>query len=79
MGELASGEAAEKVEQVKEVKEAAQEAEEPAVPSIGEEDTEQLSAESLFDPAATSRIVFLWVLTPSLSVVGSYLLFALVL
>ena len=48
----------------------------PSVPSIGEEDIEELTAESLFDPAATSRIVILWILTPSLSVVGSYLLFA---
>jgi PiT family inorganic phosphate transporter len=51
----------------------------PSVPPIGEEDIEELTAESLFDPAATSRIVVLWILTPSLSVVGSYLLFALVL
>jgi phosphate/sulfate permease len=50
-----------------------------SVPSIGEEDIEELTAESLFDPAATGRIVALWILTPSLSVVGSYLLFALVL
>ncbi|WP_058990890.1 inorganic phosphate transporter [Haloarcula sp. CBA1128] len=51
----------------------------PSVPAIGEEDIEELTAENLFDPAATSRIVILWVLTPSLSVVGSYLLFALLL
>ena len=51
----------------------------PDVPQIGEEDIEELTAESLFDPAATSRIVALWILTPSISVVGSYLLFALLL
>jgi hypothetical protein len=51
----------------------------PSVPAIGEEDIEELAAENLFDPAATSRIVILWILTPSLSVVGSYLLFALLL
>ncbi|WP_123535868.1 inorganic phosphate transporter [Halosimplex salinum] len=51
----------------------------PSVPPIGEEDVEQLTAESLFDPAATTRIVALWIITPSLSVAGSYLLFALLL
>ncbi|QGX94318.1 anion permease [Haloplanus rallus] len=51
----------------------------PSVTPIGEEDIEELTEESLFDPAATTRIVVLWILTPSLSVVGSYLLFALVL
>jgi PiT family inorganic phosphate transporter len=40
---------------------------------------EELTAGSLFDPTATSRIVVLWILTPSLSVVGSYLLFLLLL
>ncbi len=57
----------------------AQQDESPSVPPIGEEDIEELTAESLFDPAATSRIVVLWVLTPSLSAAGSYLLFALLL
>jgi len=51
----------------------------PAVPPIGEEDIEELTAENLFDPAATTRIVTLWILTPSISVVGSYLLFAILL
>ena len=51
----------------------------PDVPKIGEERPEDLPGESLFDPAATARIVFLWVLSPSLSVVGSYLLFLAVL
>ena len=49
------------------------------VPSIGEESLTELTAESLFDPAATTRIVALWVLTPSLSVVTSYLLFLAIL
>ncbi|MFC7198021.1 inorganic phosphate transporter [Halospeciosus flavus] len=70
VGELASGEGP-GVED--------QQDESPSVPPIGEEDIEELTAESLFDPAATSRIVILWILTPSLSVVGSYLLFALLL
>jgi len=51
---------------------------EPVTP-IGEEDMEELTKESLFDPAATSKIVVLWVLTPSLAVVASYLLFSLLL
>ncbi|WP_436927778.1 anion permease [Halosimplex amylolyticum] len=51
----------------------------PSVPPIGEEDLEELTAESLFDPAATTRIISLWILTPSLSVVGSFVLFALLL
>ncbi|SNZ03235.1 inorganic phosphate transporter, PiT family [Natronoarchaeum philippinense] len=49
------------------------------VAPIGEEDLDELAAESLFDPAATSRIVFLWVLTPTLSAIGAYVLFELLL
>jgi phosphate/sulfate permease len=45
---------------------------------IGEEQPEVLSADSLFDAGAAARIVVLWVLTPTLAVVGSYLLFSLV-
>jgi phosphate/sulfate permease len=48
------------------------------VPGIGEEDPEQLLAESLFDPAASARIVFLWVFTPTLAVVAAYGLFSLI-
>jgi PiT family inorganic phosphate transporter len=51
----------------------------PEVPPIGQEDPESLTGEQLFDAAATSRIVVLWVLSPSVSAVGSYLLFAFVL
>ena len=51
---------------------------EAGVARIGEERPEELSAESLFDPAATARIVSLWVITPSLSVTGAYLLFSVV-
>ncbi|WP_327052162.1 inorganic phosphate transporter [Halomicrococcus gelatinilyticus] len=47
------------------------------VPPIGEEELDELAAESLFDPAATSRIVILWILSPTLSVIGSYVLFLL--
>ncbi|WP_433623148.1 anion permease [Halomicrococcus sp. NG-SE-24] len=71
VGTLASGESAQQVEQAAE--------EPPEVPPIGEEKLDELTAESLFDPAATSRIVILWVLSPTLSAVGSYLLFLLVL
>jgi len=49
--------------------------EEGSVQPIGEEDPEEIPAESLFDSAATARIVVLWLLTPLVSVVGSYLLF----
>ena len=48
------------------------------VAPIGEERPAELPAESLFDPAATARIVSLWVVTPVLSVTGAYLLFSLV-
>ncbi|SFG84030.1 inorganic phosphate transporter, PiT family [Halopelagius inordinatus] len=50
-----------------------------SVPPIGEEEPEDVTAESLFDPAATGRIVALWILSPTLSVIGSFLLFTLVL
>jgi phosphate/sulfate permease len=46
------------------------------VPQVGEEPPDELSAESLFDPAATARIVALWVITPTISVLGAYLLFS---
>jgi phosphate/sulfate permease len=48
----------------------------PAVTPIGEERPDDLPTRSLFDRAATARIVFLWVLTPILSLVGSYVVFA---
>jgi PiT family inorganic phosphate transporter len=48
------------------------------VPRIGEEDAEALAeAPVLFDRAATSRVVFLWILTPTVSTIGSYLVFVL--
>ncbi|MFD1513992.1 inorganic phosphate transporter [Halomarina rubra] len=55
--------------QVKSVKE---------VPSIGEEDPTTLKAGDLFDPAATARVVVLWVLTPTISAVAAYLVFRFV-
>jgi PiT family inorganic phosphate transporter len=48
------------------------------VPGIGEERPDEMSAESLFDPVASARIVSLWVLTPTLAVIGSYLLFSVI-
>ncbi|MDG5775637.1 inorganic phosphate transporter [Haloarculaceae archaeon H-GB11] len=52
---------------------------EPAEPGdvarIGEEDPDQISAVDLFDPAATGRVVVLWILTPSISAVASYAVF----
>nr|WP_282594573.1 inorganic phosphate transporter [Halomarina salina] len=45
------------------------------VPSIGEENPGSLKASDLFDPAATARVVVLWVLTPSISAVAAYLVF----
>jgi phosphate/sulfate permease len=50
------------------------------VPRIGEEDAEALAeAPLLFDRAATTRVVFLWILAPSVSTVGSYVIFAVFL
>ena len=69
VGELASGEADAPTGPTDDVD----------VPDIGAEDPQEVTAESLFDPAATARIVTLWIVTPVLSVVGSYLLFALLL
>ena len=45
------------------------------VSPVGEEDQTELGAADLFDPATTGRVIFFWMLTPSLSAVASYLLF----
>jgi PiT family inorganic phosphate transporter len=68
VGDLAEGEAPDPEERVAP----------EDVPGIGEEPPEKLPAESLFDSGATARIVVLWVLTPTLSLVGAYLLFSVV-
>ncbi|MFC7185717.1 inorganic phosphate transporter [Halorubrum yunnanense] len=47
------------------------------VSSVGEIDPEELSAEGLFHHAAAARVVTLWVITPMMSLVGSYVLFSL--
>ncbi|ERH00490.1 MAG: phosphate/sulfate permease [Halonotius sp. J07HN6] len=51
----------------------------PAVPDIGAEGPADLDERSLFDPAAAKRIVTMWVLTPSLAIIGSYPVFAFLL
>ncbi|WP_227356175.1 inorganic phosphate transporter [Haladaptatus salinisoli] len=51
----------------------------PDVPDVGAEEPADLDQRSLFDPAAAKRIVTMWVLTPSLAVVGSYPVFAFLL
>jgi len=53
-------------------------ADRPSVPEIGEEDRETLAQSDLYDPRATSRVMVLWVFTPTASAIGSYLLFSLV-
>jgi len=49
--------------------------EEGAVASIGEAEPDQLTAADLFDPSTTGRVVMLWILTPTISAVASYLVF----
>ncbi|MFB6160595.1 MAG: anion permease [Haloferacaceae archaeon] len=44
---------------------------------LGEEESDELLAGDLFDPTTTGRVVFFWLLTPSISAVASYLLFRL--
>lgn len=53
----------------------------PTVPRIGEEEPQQLLEDTpvLFDRVATGQVVFLWVVTPTLSTVGSYIVFILLL
>ncbi|MFB6112783.1 MAG: anion permease [Halodesulfurarchaeum sp.] len=68
VGELAEGETPDPdIQQVSAI----------SVPRVGEEDPEELSAESLFDPATTARIVAFWLITPTISVLGAYALFSL--
>lgn len=51
----------------------------PNIPDIGAEGPADIDQRSLFDPAAAKRIVTMWVLTPSLAIVGSYPVFAFLL
>ena len=48
---------------------------EDEVQKIGEEDPDELQTKDLFDPASTGRVIMLWILTPSISAVASFLLF----
>ncbi|MFB6107176.1 MAG: anion permease [Halobacteriaceae archaeon] len=48
---------------------------ETEVPPIGQDQPRELVGSDLFDPAATGRVFVLWVLTPTISAVASYLLF----
>ncbi|MFC7154027.1 anion permease [Halomarina halobia] len=72
VGDLAAGEA-------NPVPPVAREEAPSSVAPIGEENVEDLVGADLFDAAATGRIVLLWILSPTLSTGGSYLLFAFVL
>ncbi|WP_255194844.1 inorganic phosphate transporter [Halorarius litoreus] len=47
----------------------------PTVPKIGDEDPDDVSARDLFDPSTTGRVIVLWILTPTISAVASYLVF----
>jgi PiT family inorganic phosphate transporter len=47
------------------------------VTPIGEPEN-SLTSHDLFDPGTTGRIIFFWLLTPSLSAITSYLLFSTV-
>jgi PiT family inorganic phosphate transporter len=46
-----------------------------SVPEIGEEENDELIASELFHPRATARVITLWILTPTISAIASYLLF----
>jgi Phosphate/sulphate permeases len=48
----------------------------PDVPDIGTEGPADIDEQSLFNPAAAKRIVTMWLLTPSLAIIGSYPVFA---
>ncbi|ERG98840.1 MAG: phosphate/sulfate permease [Haloquadratum sp. J07HQX50] len=49
---------------------------EESVPRVGEEDMSELAEANLFDPGTTGRVIFFWLLTPSVSAVASYTLFS---
>ncbi|MFC4405214.1 inorganic phosphate transporter [Haloarchaeobius iranensis] len=76
-GKAVSGEAPEQVAPEKSVS-AALSADQPGgeVARIGEEEPNELKASDLFNPGTTARVISLWILTPSLSAVASFLLFS---
>ncbi|MFB6080512.1 MAG: anion permease [Haloferacaceae archaeon] len=45
------------------------------VPRIGEEEPGEIATADLFDPRTTGRVIMLWILTPSIAGIASYLLF----
>ncbi len=49
-----------------------------SVANIGEEEPGELMASDLFNPKATARVITLWILTPTISAIASYLLFRFV-
>ncbi|MFB6092840.1 MAG: anion permease [Haloquadratum sp.] len=51
---------------------------EDEVPPVGEESSQELAGSDLFDPGTTGRVIFFWLLTPSLSAAASYVLFVFV-
>ncbi|MFC6961073.1 inorganic phosphate transporter [Halocatena marina] len=73
VGELATGEDEDQTEQQDTEREPIE------VPGIGEEEPEEVLEETpvLFDRVATGRVVFLWLLTPTISTIGSYTIFVL--
>ncbi|WP_410766278.1 anion permease [Haloferax sp. DFSO60] len=48
------------------------------VPAMGEEAPDELASHDLFDPGTTGRVIFFWILTPSISAIASYALFSTV-
>ncbi|SFR33934.1 inorganic phosphate transporter, PiT family [Halogeometricum rufum] len=46
------------------------------VPPMGQEEETDLAGSDLFDPGTTGRVIFFWLLTPSLSALASYALFS---
>ncbi|MFB6118253.1 anion permease [Halosegnis sp.] len=49
------------------------------VPAIGDEDPSELTGGDLFDPSATARVVVLWIATPTISALASFIVFSTVL
>lgn len=73
VGTLAAGEAVDESQSTDDA------TDQSPVPRIGEEDPEMLAGTELFNPAATARVMTLWVLTPTISAIMSYLIFEFVL
>jgi PiT family inorganic phosphate transporter len=76
-GKAVSSEGPEQVTPEKSVS-AALSADQPGgeVARIGDEEANELVASDLFNPGTTARVISLWILTPSISAVASFLLFS---